>query len=92
GAAWQGWSVALSADGATALVGGPADDTQTGAAWVFTRTGGSWTQQGAKLIGIGAVGAAWQGWSVALSADGATALVGGPADDAGLGAFWVFAP
>ena len=90
GAAWQGWSIALSADGATALVGGPADDANTGAAWVFTRTGGSWTQQGTKLVGTGAGGAAWQGWSVALSADGATALVGGPADDTQTGAAWVF--
>jgi len=47
----QGYSVALSADGATALVSGPADDANTGAAWVFTRTGGSWTQQGTKLVG-----------------------------------------
>ncbi len=88
----QGYSVALSADGATALVGGPADDVTTGAAWVFTRTGGIWTQQGTKRVGSGAVGAAWQGHSVALSADGATALVGGPADNAGTGAVWVFAP
>jgi IPT/TIG domain len=88
----QGYSVALSADGATALVGSPADDANTGAAWVFTRTGGIWTQQGTKRVGTGAVGAAEQGTSVVLSADGTTALVGGPADDAGLGAIWVFAP
>jgi len=92
GAAWQGHSVVLSADGATALVGGPADDAQIGAAWVFTRAGGIWTQQGTKLVGAGAVGAAEQGISVALSADGATALVGGPADDAQTGAVWAFAP
>ena len=28
----------------------------TGAAWVFTRSGGVWTQQGSKLVGTGAVG------------------------------------
>jgi hypothetical protein len=35
------------------------------------------TQQGPSLVGTGAVGAAGQGNSVALSADGNTAIVGG---------------
>ena len=38
--AGQGVSVALSADGNTAIVGGPWDYHFTGAAWVFTRNGG----------------------------------------------------
>ena len=93
----QGWSVSLSADGNTALVGGPCDGHAgrifcdgTGAAWVFVRSGSAWSQQGPKLVGSGAVGAAQEGWSVALSGDGNTALVGGPGDDGGLGATWVF--
>jgi FG-GAP-like repeat/FG-GAP repeat len=89
-AADQGRSVALSADGNTLIVGGPADNSNAGAAWVFTRAGGSWTQQGAKLFADNAVGAANQGRSVALSADGNTAIVGGPADNAGAGAAWIF--
>jgi len=32
-----------------------------GAAWVFTRKNGIWTQQGLKLVGSGAVGKTWQG-------------------------------
>jgi hypothetical protein len=36
----QGWSVALSADGNTAIVGGLADNRITGAAWVYRRSGG----------------------------------------------------
>ena len=35
-------------------------------------------QQGSKLVGTGAVGSAVQGSSVAASADGNTAIVGGP--------------
>jgi hypothetical protein len=85
----QGFSVALSADGNTAIVGGYRDNSDTGAAWVFTRSGGVWTQQGRKLVGAGAVGPALQGISVALSADGNTAVVGGFGDDAN-GAAWVF--
>ena len=76
----QGYSVALSADGNTAIVGGPTDNSVAGAAWVYTRSGGVWTQQGSKLVGSGAVGNAQQGTSVALSADGNTAIVGGPHD------------
>ena len=90
-AAEFGAAVALSADGDTALIGGEGDDAQIGAAWVFSRSGGSWSQQGSKLTGFDSVGSAWQGWSVGLSADGNTAVVGGYQDDLGVGAAWVYA-
>ncbi|MGA3341773.1 MAG: hypothetical protein ABSD11_14355 [Methylocella sp.] len=90
GSAAQGFSVALSDDGNTAIVGGPFDNLNTGAAWVYTRRGDVWTQQGKKLVGSGAAGKARQGVSVALSADGNTAIVGGSADNADSGAAWVF--
>ena len=45
-------------DGNTAIVGGYSDNGDAGAAWVWTRSGGVWTQQGSKLVGTGAVGAA----------------------------------
>jgi len=87
----QGSAVALSADGNTALVGGASDDNGAGAAWVFTRAGAVWTQQGRKLVGSRTVGTAAQGSAVALSADGSIALVGGPADASNQGAAWIFA-
>jgi hypothetical protein len=100
GKARQGMSVSLSADGNTAIVGGWSDNGKTGAAWVFTRTGGVWTQQGKKLVGSDAVGSACQGMSVALSADGNSVIVGGPGDNrwdrsvpfgrGAAGAAWVF--
>ena len=94
----QGHSVALSADGNTAIVGGPGDNpgsrgNSVGAAWVFTRSDGVWTQQGSKLTGNDAVNGATgaqQGFAVALSADGNTAMVGGHGDNAGIGAAWVY--
>jgi hypothetical protein len=91
----QGTSVAISGDGNTIIVGGPGDvnpttGAQVGAAWVFTRTNGTWSQQGTKLVGAGAPGDAQQGTSVALSADGSTAIIGGPKDNATTGAAWVF--
>ena len=85
-----GWSVALSADGNTALVGGRLDNDGVGAAWVFTRSGSTWTQQGSKLTGAGASGFGLFGLDVALSADGNTAVIGGPEDNNGVGAMWVF--
>jgi hypothetical protein len=74
GGAQQGVSVALSADGNTAIVGGSGDNTNRGAAWVFARSGGVWTQEGNKLVGLDVAGAARQGISVALSADGNTCM------------------
>jgi uncharacterized protein (TIGR03437 family) len=94
GLAQQGDSVALSADGNTAIVGGHGDSpngfTDAGAAWIFARSGGTWTQQGAKLIGTGVVGIGCQGNSVSLSSDGHIALVGGDCDNLGLGTAWVY--
>ena len=91
GAAGQGRSVALSADAVTALVGGPADNSLSGAAWVFSRASGSWQPQGNKLVGSGAAGVPSQAASVALSGDATTALVGGPGDNNSVGAAWAFA-
>ena len=91
-----GYSVALSADGDTALIGAPDDnggatnEGGVGAAWVFTRSGSTWTQQGEKLTGTGETGEGEFGTSVALSADGNTALIGAPADNGDAGAAWVF--
>ena len=88
----QGGSVALSGDGNTAIVGAPIDNNQIGAAWVFTRSGEAWSQQ-QKLVGTGVLSpppGAGQGSSVALSADANTVLVGGPEDNNGIGAAWVY--
>jgi hypothetical protein len=90
GASYQGTSVSLSADGNTLAIGGSGDNSSVGATWIFTRSAGIWSQQGAKLVGSGAVGQSQQGISVSLSKDGNTLGVGGYNDDAGFGATWVF--
>jgi hypothetical protein len=93
GAGGFGSSVALSDEGTTALVGGPRDGKDLGAAWAFVREGATWAQQGAKLVGGHEAGHAQFGGSVALSGDGATALIGGRADHSfvNTGAAWAFA-
>jgi hypothetical protein len=86
-----GRSVALSADGNTALMGGSSDIAGHGAAWVFTRSSeGTWTQMGHKLTASEEMGETHLGGSVALSADGRAALIGGPGDNGYDGAAWVF--
>jgi hypothetical protein len=75
-AALNSRTVALSSDGNTAIIGSVYDNHQIGAAWVFTRAGSAWTQQGRKLTGREEVGAEGFGNSVALSANGNVALVG----------------
>jgi len=94
-----GYSVALSGDGATAVVGVAGDDNNQGGAWVFARSGSSWVQ-GPLLSPSDAssYGGSEFGASVAISGDGNTILVGAPEDDGGVyrphqgwaGAAWVF--
>ncbi len=76
----------------TALIGGPGDNKEIGAAWVFTRTGTTWTQQGAKAHRHrGGRRSGTFGESVALSREGNhDALIGGWNDNKEVGAAWVF--
>ena len=77
-----GYSVALAGD--TALVGaygnGIGANALQGSAYVFTRSGASWSQQAQLTAGDGAAGD-YFGYSVALAGD--TALVGAVTDDVG---------
>ncbi|XXT18561.1 hypothetical protein WME94_50870 [Sorangium sp. So ce429] len=78
-----GFSVALSSDGNTAIVGAYREvdgvTTDNGAAYVFTRSGTTWTQQRKLLASDKATGDGF-GFSVALSSDGNTAIVGSLGD------------
>jgi hypothetical protein len=86
-----GASVALSYDGLTLAVGAPGYGGEfKGAVYVFTNSGGSWTQQ-AVLTAADADQYAYLGQTVSLSADGNTLATGGPQNGEGLGAVWIFA-
>jgi hypothetical protein len=71
-----GFSVAASGD--TAAVGAIFDDDAAGCAYLFSRTGGIWTQQ-QKLTASDAALAHFFGYSVSVSGD--TAVVGAIYDD-----------
>lgn len=68
-----GQSVAI--DGDRALVGAPAAASRAGAAYVFSRSASTWTQD-AELAAAGGTSGDMLGWSVALS--GTQAIVGAP--------------
>ena len=76
-----GWSVSVSGD--TAVIGAIGNDGvggNSGSAYVFTRSGSTWTQQ-AKLTASDAAASDYFGWSVSVSGD--TAVVGADLDDDG---------
>jgi hypothetical protein len=66
-----GYSVAL--DNNTALIGAIGDDGMRGAAYVFMRTGNTWTQQAKLVASDGSIGD-WFGYSVSINNN--TSLVG----------------
>jgi hypothetical protein len=98
GAASFGYSVALSASGDVALVGGPTDRyvrfpngiSGYGAAWVFARSGGVWVQDGPKLTGRAEPAYADFGLTVTLAGDGRTALISSSNLSRGRGGAWFF--
>ncbi len=68
-------------DGDTILLGAYGDNATTedsGAAYVYVRSGSTWTQQ-VKLFGLGSPGVMWFGFAVAIEGD--VAAVGAPLDD-----------
>ena len=83
GAAYNsfGFSVSLSGDGNTALIGAfyatVGANAAQGAAYVFVRSGGTWSQQQKLTASDGASNDNF-GISVSLSADGSTAMIGAP--------------
>ena len=83
-----GYSMAVSADESTIVVGAPLDDargTDAGAVYVFTKPSGGWgsgtAPTGVKLVGSDTAAGDGFGESVAVSRDGSTIVVGAPNDD-----------
>ncbi|MCH8824599.1 MAG: hypothetical protein IH984_13945 [Planctomycetes bacterium] len=87
-----GSSVAISGDGNTILVGASDDDEQAvgaGAAYVYVRNGNNWFEQ-AKLTAFDGSAIDGFGTSVALSADGNSAVIGAVHATSGFGAAYYF--
>jgi hypothetical protein len=90
-----GWSVSISGDGNTAIVGARAEDTtadNAGAAYIFTRSGSTWSQQ-AKIQASDAQYQDYFGYDVSITGDGDTAIIGAYLEDTGgsaAGAAYIF--
>lgn len=80
------FGISLALFGDTAIVGAAFDDhaggVDAGSAYVFVRSGTTWTLQ-AKLIPGDSAAEDWFGWSVALY--GNSAIIGAPSDDTAAG-------
>jgi hypothetical protein len=83
-----GYSLSFSADGNTLAVGAP-NFGSIGAAFVYTRYLGVWSQQSLPLSSP-APGFVAEGISVSLSADGNTLAVGGVVGLGGSGNTWIY--
>lgn len=99
-----GTSVAVSGDGTTVVVGVPGEDSNaigidgnaatntslnSGAAYVFARTAGGWSQQAYVKASNTSPGNAF-GTAVAISTDGSTIAISAPPRNTGAGAVYVF--
>lgn len=91
GFANQGEAVLISPDGTTAFVGGPGDNNNTGAVWVYDLTKSPPKQQ-AKLVpnDSGGEDGSRFGKSIASSKGGNRVVIGGESDDNNKGAVWIF--
>ena len=76
-----GHSVSISGTGVYAIVGVPGRDAGAGAAYIFTRVAGIWSQQ-VKLTASDASFSDRFGYSVAMSGDGAYVIIGAIGHDA----------
>jgi hypothetical protein len=79
-----GHSVSINNDGTCIIVGVNRDDGYVGAAYVFTRSGSTWSQQ-AKLTASDGQAYDNFGWSVSITADGNIALISATGEDGGAG-------
>ena len=83
GAPWNVFGLSVAISGDTVIVGAPlhdvAGDADAGAAYIYTRSAGTWTLQQQLTVASGNGGRF--GWSVALSGD--TAVVGSQGENIG---------
>ena len=87
-----GNSVDISNDGNIIVVGHQYDDvggTNSGSAYIFTRSGSTWTQQ-IKLAASNAAAGYNFGHSVAISGDGGTVIIGAPGKTSVTGSAYIF--
>jgi hypothetical protein len=87
-----GETVSMNNDGSYVIIGAYGDSTigtSNGAAYVFTRSGSTWTQQ-AKITESGAASYDYFGWKVSINGDGSYAVISKYSDNSNTGAAYVY--
>lgn len=85
-------SIDIDSAGTTIIAGAPGEDTNgssSGAAYVFTKSGGIWSQV-AKLSPSDATANQAFGGAVSISGDGSTIAIGARGDNTNTGAVYIF--
>ncbi|TAH24636.1 MAG: T9SS C-terminal target domain-containing protein [Cytophagales bacterium] len=85
-----GYSVSLSQNGQMLAVGSPLANNGNGIALVYSFDGSNWINQQVNIVPNDAVGAAYFGNALKMSADGQKLISCGLDDNNGNGAGWVF--
>jgi hypothetical protein len=89
-----GRSVSMVKTGNKFIIGGwngfNSTFTERGAAYVFSKTGSTWEQEGVRMVGTDNIGQSYQGYSVAISGNGREAISGGNGDNSNTGACWFY--
>jgi hypothetical protein len=84
----QGTNVHLTNDGATLLFSGPYDSLEYGSCWIYERDSSGWNYQD-KLVPDSVFGSA-QISAIAMNRTKDRIAIGGGANNAGVGAIWIF--
>jgi hypothetical protein len=87
GEEYDNFGSSVSVSGDTAVFGAPGDDGRKGSAYVFIRSGSTWTQQ-AKLTASD--GAAYDRFGSSVSVSGDTAVIGAYGSNVNRGSVYVF--
>lgn len=85
-----GYSVAIAGDKSIVTIGNPSDNSSVGSVSIYSQTAtGNYTFL-QTVYGTGLIGSSNQGSSLTVSGNGQTIVAGGPNDNSGIGASWVY--
>ena len=87
GAIYDNFGDSIDLDGDTCVIGAYGTNSSAGSAYVFTNTGGTWSQV-AELTATGGASNDYFGQTVAI--DGSTCVIGAPGTDSFTGSAYVF--
>jgi hypothetical protein len=82
-----GSAVSINSDGTVAIIGAWAENSDTGAAYIYTNQNGSWSQTARLASGVSN---SFFGVSVSINSTGTVAIVGAEYENSGTGAAYIY--